>query len=113
MTPGAFTSVARSDPHGRIAEAIIMLRGKLTHFLASDIEPRGAHLYPSNNLFPGETTIMGDTLRWPIAARVLAEHCEILDHPAWLYYESSVGQMPVRLSLAIAQEFLLDESVIG
>ena len=90
-----------------------MLRGKLTHFLASDVEPRSSHLYPSNNLFPGETTILGETLRWPLAVTVLREHSEVLNHSAWFYYEAGVGQVPVRLTLKTAQEFLLDERPFG
>jgi hypothetical protein len=108
-----YDASARANSSGRITEGVIMLRGKLTHYLMTRIEPRMSELYPGSNLFPGEGILIGMVLRWPAAGLVLREHPDLLHHAAWCFYESEVGQMPVRITLDAAQDFLLDNAILG
>lgn len=112
-SPAAYDSIVRAEPAGQVTEALVMIRGKLTHFLDTDIEPTRSHLYPGSNLFPGPNTFLGDILRWRNSAVVLCAHPDLLNHWAWNFYEAQAGQVSVTATLNDMHDFLLNDDLLA
>lgn len=63
---GAYRVRAKRADGGKIAEAAVLLRGRLTHDVVewSSSAPAVRHLFPAEDVYPSEHLLLGDRLRW-------------------------------------------------
>ena len=104
--PAYFPRVAQ-EPFGRVAEGIMVIRGRLTHGALNDLQPAFEGLYPGPNTFPGPFTYPGQNLTWravneiPQPDRADLEARDKRDH----FYRDHVGGSKVLSTLDAARSF--------
>lgn len=102
----AYWAEVESGVHGKIAEGILVIRGRMTHGPLNDIRPAIKPAYPGPKFFPSRYTYPGSNLTWLELQDMTAEDRAELerrdDHKRYADYVAGHMVLP---TLDIAREF--------
>ncbi|MFI7666841.1 hypothetical protein [Nocardia sp. NPDC049526] len=106
----------RADRGGKVAEAISLIRGDMTHDVTKEIEPKSKMLHPGEDLFPSEDLFPGKQLIWLYACEMVDQLHQDLrsrgenQYSRYEYYGRYVAGQPVLQTVVAARDFLVNDA---